>query len=280
MKSDKLTVEKPARAQRTTTPQGVTLHSADDEQAMRAAGKLAAATLDQISASIVPGISTGEIDTLCHDFIVSNNAVPATLGYKGYPKSCCTSVNHVICHGIPDDKKILQDGDILNIDVTVILDGWHGDTSRMFLVGETSVLARRLVQATWEAMMRGIEAVRPGATLGDIGAAIQERAEADRFSIVREFCGHGLGRVFHDAPNILHYGRRGDGMTLEEGMFFTIEPMLNAGKPHAKILRDGWTAVSRDRSLSAQFEHSLAVTASGFEIFTLSPRGYAHPPYN
>ena len=180
----------------------------------------------------------------------------------------------------PTTKKILQDGDILNIDVTVILDGWHGDTSRMFLVGETSVLARRLVQATWEAMMRGIEAVRPGATLGDIGAAIQERAEADRFSIVREFCGHGLGRVFHDAPNILHYGRRGDGMTLEEGMFFTIEPMLNAGKPHAKILRDGWTAVSRDRSLSAQFEHSLAVTSSGFEIFTLSPRGYAHPPYN
>ena len=267
------------RTQRTTTPQGITLHSAEDAQAMLAAGKLAAETLDHISSAITPGISTGEIDSLCHDFIVSNNAIPATLGYKGYPKSCCTSVNHVICHGIPDNKKILEDGDILNIDVTVILDGWHGDTSRMFLVGETSVLARRLVQTTWEAMMCGIETVRPGATLGDIGAAIQERAEADRFSIVREFCGHGLGRVFHDAPNILHYGRRGEGLVLEEGMFFTIEPMLNAGKPHAKILRDGWTAVSRDRSLSAQFEHSLAVTASGFEIFTLSPRGWTHPPY-
>ena len=206
--------------------------------------------------------------------------IPAPLNYRGFPKSICTSVNHVVCHGIPSDDKRLIDGDIINIDVTVILDGWHGDTSRMFFVGQPSIKSRRLVETTFEAMMRGIEAVRPGATLGDIGAAIQGFAESKRFSVVRDFCGHGLGRVFHDAPSILHYGVAGRGVALREGMFFTIEPMINAGKYHVKILEDGWTAVTRDRQPSAQFEHSIGVTADGHEIFTLSPRGWSRPPYD
>jgi methionyl aminopeptidase len=201
------------------------------------------------------------------------------LGYRGFPKSICTSVNHVVCHGIPTPDKILADGDIINIDVTVILDGWHGDTSRMYWVGDVGVKARRLIDVTYEAMMRGIEVIKPGTALGDIGHAIQSFAESQRFSVVRDFCGHGLGRIFHDAPSVLHYGEAGTGLVLREGMFFTVEPMINAGRWEVKILNDGWTAVTKDRSLSAQFEHSVGVTATGYEIFTLSPKGYIKPPY-
>jgi len=257
----------------------IVIHGPQDFEAMRRAGRLGAETLDFITPHVVPGVSTEDLDRLCHDFIVEHGAVPAPLNYRGFPKSICTSINHVVCHGIPSDKKILRDGDTLNIDVTVILDGWHGDTSRMFFIGAASVKSRRLVDTTYEAMMRGIEMVRPGATLGDIGHAIQSFAEAARFSVVRDFCGHGLGRIFHSAPSILHYGQPGQGMTLQEGMFFTIEPMINAGRYDVKILEDGWTAVTRDRSLSAQFEHSIGVTAQGYEIFTLSPKGWHNPPY-
>ena len=257
----------------------IKIHGPGEFTGMRGAGRLAAETLDFITPHIKPGVTTGELDRLCHDFIVARNAVPAPLGYRGFPKSICTSVNHVVCHGIPSDKR-LQDGDILNIDVTVILDGWHGDTSRMFYVGEVGVKARRLVDATYEAMMRGIEAIRPGATLGDLGHAVQAYAEASRFSVVRDFCGHGLGRVFHDAPSVLHYGDAGTGLALRPGMFFTVEPMINAGRWEVKILADGWTAVTKDKSLSAQFEHSVGVTADGFEIFTLSPAGLHKPPYD
>lgn len=229
-------------------------HNAADFDGMRKAGRLAAETLDYIIPFVKPGITTGELDRLCHDFIVGHGAICAPLGYKGFPKSICTSVNHVVCHGIPGDKQ-LEDGDIVNLDVTTILDGWYGDTSRMFLVGEVGIKARKLVDTTYEAMMAGIAAVRPGATLGDIGAAIQRHAEAQRFSVVRDFCGHGLGRVFHDAPSVLHYGKAGTGLKLVSGMFFTIEPMINAGDWRVKVLSDGWTAVTKDRSLSAQFEH-------------------------
>ena len=253
-------------------------HTAADFEGMRKAGRLAAETLDYIAPFVKPGITTGELDRLCHEFIVGHGAICAPLGYKGFPKSICTSVNHVVCHGIPGDKQ-LEDGDIVNLDVTTILDGWYGDTSRMFLVGEVGVKARKLVDTTYEAMMAGIAAVRPGATLGDIGAAIQRHAEAQRFSVVRDFCGHGLGRVFHDAPSVLHYGKAGTGLKLVEGMFFTIEPMINAGDWRVKVLSDGWTAVTKDRSLSAQFEHSIGVTQSGCEIFTTSPRGLDKPPY-
>jgi methionyl aminopeptidase len=268
----------PAR-QVNTEVQRITIHSAEDFEAMRKAGRLAAETLDFITPHVEPGVSTEDLDRLCHDFILSNDAVPAPLNYRGFPKSICTSVNHVVCHGIPNEKKRLQPGDVINIDITVILDGWHGDTSRMFLVGQPKVKASRLVEVTYEAMMRGIEVVRPGATLGDVGAAIQSFAEGHGFSVVRDFCGHGLGRVFHTAPSVLHYGKAGHGLELREGMFFTIEPMINAGKYDVKILEDGWTAVTRDRSLSAQFEHSLGVTAGGHEIFTLSPQGWHQPPY-
>jgi methionyl aminopeptidase len=257
----------------------IVIHDAQDFEAMRRAGRLGAETLDYITPHVVPGVSTEDLDRLCHDFIVERGAVPAPLNYRGFPKSICTSINHVVCHGIPSDKKILRDGDVMNIDVTVILDGWHGDTSRMFFLGSSSVKARRLVDTTYQAMMRGIEAVRPGATLGDVGHAIQSFAEAARFSVVRDFCGHGLGRIFHSAPSVLHYGQPGQGLTLQEGMFFTIEPMINAGRYDVKILEDGWTAVTRDRSLSAQFEHSIGVTAEGYEIFTLSPKGWHQPPY-
>jgi methionyl aminopeptidase len=256
------------------------IHGAEDFAAMRRAGRLAAATLDHITPHVKPGISTGELDRLCEAFIRDHDAIPAPLGYKGFPKSICTSVNHVVCHGIPDDKKILIDGDALNIDVTVILDGWHGDTSRMFPVGNVGVKAKKLIEVTYEAMMRGIAVVKPGATLGDIGQAIQSHAEAHRFSVVRDFCGHGLGRIFHEAPSVLHYGRAGEGMVLKEGMFFTIEPMINAGRYDVKVLADGWTAVTRDKSLSAQFEHSIGVTATGHEIFTASPTGLDQPPYD
>jgi methionyl aminopeptidase len=257
----------------------VVIHGAEAFAGMRRAGRLAAETLDMITPHVVPGASTEELDRLCHEFILDHDAVPAPLGYRGFPKSICTSVNHVVCHGIPSDKKLLRDGDIINIDVTVIVDGWHGDTSRMFYAGKPSVKARRLVEVTYEAMMRGIAVVRPGATLGDIGHAIQSYAESHRFGVVRDFCGHGLGRIFHDAPSILHYGRAGSGMVLREGMFFTVEPMINAGRPEVKILEDGWTAVTRDKSLSAQFEHSIGVTADGHEIFTESPKGWTAPPY-
>ncbi len=256
----------------------IKLHGPEAFAAMRRAGRLAAETLDFIAPAVLPGVATAELDRLCHDFILSHGATPAPLNYRGFPKSICTSVNHVVCHGIPGDKR-LQDGDILNIDVTVILDGWHGDTSRMFAVGPTSIKAERLIDATYEAMMRGIEVVRPGATIGDIGHAIQTYAEARRFSVVRDFCGHGIGQVFHDAPSILHFGPAGAGPALREGMFFTVEPMINAGAFQVKILEDGWTAVTRDRSLSAQFEHTVAVTADGHEIFTLSPAGLDRPPY-
>ena len=257
----------------------ITIHKPEDFGAMRRAGKLAAEALDMITAHVRPGISTGEIDKLCHDYMVERSAIPATLGYRGYTKSSCTSVNHVVCHGIPGDR-VLVDGDIINIDVTVILDGWHGDSSRMYVAGEASTKAKLLMDVTYEAMMKGIAAIRPGATLGDIGHAIQVHVEKHRFSVVRDFCGHGIGRHFHEPPNILHFGRPGEGPKLKPGMFFTVEPMVNAGRPEVKILDDGWTAVTRDRSLSAQFEHMVAVTETGVEIFTLSPKGMHKPPYS
>ena len=257
---------------------GIKIHTAQDFESMRRAGRLAAATLDYITGFVEPGITTDELDRLCHEYILDHGAIPAPLNCRGFPKSICTSINHVVCHGIPGPRKLKAD-DAVNIDVTVILDGWHGDTSRMFLLGKPSVKAKRLSDVTHEAMMRGIQQVRPGATLGDVGHAIQSYAEAQRFSVVRDFCGHGLGRVFHDTPNVLHYGSPGTGVTLREGMFFTVEPMINAGRPETKILDDGWTAVTRDRSLSMQFEHSIGVTADGFEIFTLSPEGLHKPPY-
>jgi methionyl aminopeptidase len=256
----------------------IKLHDAAGFAGMRRAGQLAAETLDFITPHVRPGIATAELDRLCHEFILAREAIPAPLGYRGFPKSICTSVNHVVCHGIPGDKR-LMDGDILNIDVTVIVDGWHGDTSRMFFVGDVGVKARRLVDVTYEAMMRGIDVVKPGATLGDIGHAIQTHAEGNRFSVVRDFCGHGLGRIFHEAPSVLHYGDPGSGVVLREGMFFTVEPMINSGRWEVKVLSDGWTAVTKDRSLSAQFEHSIGVTATGYEIFTLSPTGMHRPPY-
>jgi len=246
---------------------------------MRKAGALAAEILDEVRELVVPGTTTEAINRYCHDRIVGAGAIPAPLNYKGFPKSICTSVNHVVCHGIPDDK-VLKNGDILNVDVTVIVDGWHGDTSRMYWVGDVPIKARRLTQVTYDAMMLGISQVKPGATTGDIGHAIQEFAEGHGFSVVREYCGHGLGKVFHTAPNILHFGEAGTGVRLEEGMFFTVEPMINAGKPGTRLnTQDGWTVTTRDRSLSAQFEHSIAVTRDGFEIFTASPRGFHCPPY-
>jgi len=259
---------------------GVKTRGPEAFEAMRRAGRLAAETLDHIIPHVVPGVTTGDLDRLCEAFIRDHGAIPAPLGYRGYPKATCISLNHVVCHGIPSDERRLVDGDVLNIDVTVILDGWHGDTSRMYTCGDhVSLKALKLIDATYEAMMLGIAQVRPGATLGDVGHAIQTHAEGLRYSIVREFCGHGLGRVFHEPPSVLHYGVPGKGTTLVEGMFITIEPMINAGRPEVRILDDGWTAVTRDRSLSAQFEHSIGVTADGCEIFTLSPTGAHKPPY-
>ena len=237
---------------------------------MREAGNLASKVLDFIEPHVKVGVTTEELDKICHNFIISNNAIPAPLNYKGFPKSICTSVNHVVCHGIPSNK-FLIDGDILNIDITVILDGWHGDTSRMFHVGKKSVKAQKLIEVTYKAMWKGIKQVKPGNTIGDIGYAIQSFAESHGYSIVRDFCGHGIGTVFHSSPNILHYGEPGKGIKLTEGMFFTIEPMINIGKKDVRILDDGWTAVTKDKKLSAQFEHTLGVTESGYEIFTLSP---------
>ncbi|OHC74986.1 MAG: type I methionyl aminopeptidase [Rhodospirillales bacterium RIFCSPLOWO2_12_FULL_58_28] len=256
----------------------IAIHTPENFEGMRRAGRLAAETLDYLIPYVTPGVKTEELDRLAHDFIVSHNAVPAPLNYRGFPKSICTSINHVVCHGIPG-ARTLRNGDIVNIDVTTILDGWHGDTSRMFFVGKVGVKARRLVDVTFEAMWEGIRAVRPGAAVGDIGHAIQSHVEPRRFSVVRDFCGHGLGRVFHEPPNIMHYGNPGKGVILREGMFFTIEPMINLGRYEVKLLNDGWTAVTKDRSLSAQFEHSIGVTADGCEVFTLSPANLHQPPY-
>jgi methionyl aminopeptidase len=256
----------------------IKLHGEAAFAGMRKAGRLTAEALDMLTAHVQPGVTTEALDDLVFEFAMAHGAYPAPLDYRGYRKSICTSLNHVVCHGLPE-KKPLRDGDIVNIDVTLIVDGWHGDSSRMYLVGEVPRRAARLVEVTHEAMMRGIAAVKDGATTGDIGAAIQQYAEAERCSVVRDFCGHGLGRLFHDEPNILHYGRRGEGIPLKAGMLFTIEPMINLGRPHVKVLSDGWTAVTRDRSLSAQFEHTLGVTKDGCEVFTYSPAGLHQPPY-
>ncbi len=260
------------------TRDGIRIYEAGDFEGMRRAGALAATILDEIAAHVTVGQTTGEIDRIITQMVKDAGAVSATIGYKGYRHASCISVNHVVCHGIPGDKK-LKDGDILNIDVTVIVDGWYGDTSRMYVAGTVGRKAERLIQVTHDALMKGIEAARPGNTFGDIGAAIQTHVEAERMSVVRDFCGHGLGRVFHAPPNVLHYGRPGTGPVLEEGMFFTIEPMVNLGRPETKILGDDWTAVTRDKSLSAQFEHSVGITAKGAEIFTLSPAGKFHPTW-
>ena len=256
----------------------IPIHQQPDYEGMRKAGALAAQVLDYIHPFVVVGATTGKLDRLCHDFIIGHGAIPAPLNYKGFPKSICTSLNHVVCHGIPDNNRDLRDGDCLNIDITVILDGWHGDTSRMFAVGERiSALQKRLINTTYAAMMAGIDIVRPGVTLGDVGHAIQQVVEGENYSVVREFCGHGIGRVFHDEPQVLHYGKPGTRETLKEGMFFTIEPMVNAGRAAVKVLADGWTAVTRDKRPSAQFEHTIAVTSTGYEIFTLSPTGLHNP---
>ena len=255
----------------------IKLHGEEDFAAMRKAGRLCAEALDLITPEVRPGVTTGELDRAVLEFALDHHAVPAALYYRGYPKAICTSINHVVCHGIPGDKP-LREGEIVNVDVTLILDGWHGDSSRMFAVGEVQRKAERLIDITYEALMRGIAAARPGARTGDIGHAIQTYVQGERCSVVRDFCGHGLGRLFHDMPNILHYGRSGEGIVLRPGMFFTIEPMINAGRPEVKVLSDGWTAVTRDRSLSAQFEHTVAITETGCEIFTLSPLGLDKPP--
>ena len=258
------------------TRDGIRIHEDADFAGMRRAGRLAAEILDRIRPEVRPGVTTGALDALVERWVDEAGATSATIGYKGYRHATCISVNHVVCHGIPGDK-VLKDGDILNIDVTVIVDGWYGDSSRMYVAGKPSVRARRLIDVTHDALMLGIEAVRPGNTFGDIGHAIQSYAEGQRMSVVRDFCGHGLGRVFHAPPNVLHYGRPGTGPVLEEGMFFTIEPMINLGRADTKVLSDDWTAVTRDKSLSAQFEHSVGVTATGAEVFTPSPGGVFHP---
>lgn len=255
----------------------IIIHTPAEFESMRKAGRLAAEVLDFIGEHVKPGVETETLNSLCHEMIVKAGAIPAPLNYRGFPKSICTSVNHVVCHGIPGDAK-LKDGDIINIDVTVIVDGWHGDTSRMYWVGKPGVKQKRLTGVTYDAMMLGIEQVKPGATTGDIGHAIQSYAEKYGYSVVRDYCGHGIGKIFHGAPSILHYGDKGKGVELREGMFFTVEPMINAGKPETILSRiDGWTVTTRDKSLSAQFEHTIGVTSTGYEIFTLSPKGLHHP---
>lgn len=260
------------------TRDGIRIHTPADFAGMHKAGRLAAQLLDEVAELVSPGQTTGAIDAYVERRVTEEGATSATIGYKGYQHATCISVNHVVCHGIPGDKT-LKDGDILNIDVTVIVDGWFGDTSRMYVAGKLSRKTERLLQVTHDSLMKGIEAVKPGNTFGDIGYAIQSFVESNRMSVVRDFCGHGLGTVFHAPPNVLHYGRQGTGPVLEEGMFFTIEPMVNLGRPETKVLADDWTAVTRDKSLSAQFEHSVGVTADGAEIFTLSPAGTFHPTY-
>jgi methionyl aminopeptidase len=256
----------------------IKLHDAEDFAAMHKAGQVTASVLDALADVVQPGVSTEAIDAIAHDAIVAAGAVPANIGYRGYAHTSCISINHVVCHGIPG-ARTLKDGDIVNIDLTSIVDGWHGDSSRMYLVGNVSVKARRLVDVTYECLMLGIEQAKPGNRLGDIGHAIQQHAERHRYGVVRDFVGHGVGRVYHDAPDVLHYGRPGTGPELKPGMIFTIEPMINAGRPDVKMLDDGWTAVTRDRSLSAQFEHSIGITETGCEIFTTSPTGRHRPPY-
>jgi methionyl aminopeptidase len=254
----------------------IKIHTAADFEGMRVAGKLAAECLDMLTPHVQPGVVTDHLDTLAREFILDHGAIPACLGYRGYTKTVCISANHVVCHGIPGER-VLREGDIANIDVTVIVDGWHGDTSRTYGVGPVAPRAKRLIDVTYEAIQRGLDAVKPGARTGDIGSAIQTYVESMRCSVVRDFCGHGVGKVFHDAPNILHFGQRGTGELLRPGMFFTIEPMVNLGKYQVKLLSDGWTAVTRDKSLSAQCEHSIGVTESGYEIFTASPTGQFKP---
>lgn len=256
----------------------IKLHGPEGFAGMRAAGKLAAEILDALAEKVVPGVTTGELDVFVRDMMIDGGSVPATLGYRGFTHSCCTSINHVVCHGIPGNKA-LKDGDIVNIDVTPLLNGWHGDTSRMYLVGDVPLKARRLVDVTYECLMIGIDKAKPGARLGDVGAAIQAHAEAHRYGVVREFCGHGVGRLFHDSPEVVHAARAGTGPELKPGMFLTIEPMINLGKAPVKMLSDGWTAVTRDKSLSAQFEHSIGITEDGCEIFTASAKGLNKPPY-
>ena len=256
----------------------IKLHGPDGFAGMRAAGQLAAGILDELTKFVAPGVTTQDIDDIVHRMTIDGGGVPATLGYRGYTKSCCTSINHVVCHGIPSDKA-LKDGDIVNIDVTPILGGWHGDTSRMYLVGDVPLKARKLVEVTYECLMLGLEQARPGNRLGDISHAIQAHAEKHRYGIVRDFCGHGLGRLFHDSPEVVHAGRPGTGPELKPGMFFTVEPMINIGRADCKMLDDGWTAVTRDRSLSAQFEHSIGITEDGHEVFTKSAKGLDSPPY-
>lgn len=256
----------------------IKLHGAEAFAGMRKAGQLAAEALDMLTPHVQPGVTTERLDDLVFEFAMDHKAIPAPLNYRGFPKSICTSINHVVCHGIPGPKP-LREGDIVNIDVTLIVEGWHGDTSRMYPVGQISRRAERLIEVTYEALLRGIAAVKPGLSTGHIGQSIQAYAEGERCSVVRDFCGHGLGRVFHDRPNILHYGEEGEGVPLQPGMLFTIEPMINLGKPHVKVLPDGWTAVTRDRELSAQFEHTVGVTETGCEVFTYSPAGLNCPPY-
>lgn len=261
------------------TKDGIRIYDTADFAGMHKAGLLAAEILDEVAPLVVPGQTTGEIDRIITERVEAAGAKSATIGYRGYRHASCISVNHVVCHGIPGDK-MLKEGDILNIDVTVIVDGWFGDTSRMYVAGKLSRKAERLIQVTHDALFKGIDAVKPGNTFGDIGHAIQSYVEGFRMSVVRDFCGHGLGRVFHAPPNVLHYGRAGSGAVLEEGMFFTIEPMVNLGRPETKVLADDWTAVTRDKTLSAQFEHSIGVTADGCEIFTLSPAGKFYPTWD
>ena len=256
----------------------IKIYDAEAFAAMRRAGQLVAECLDMLVPEVKPGVPTNRIDRLVFEFAMDHGAFPATLMYRGYTKSTCTSVNHVVCHGIPNDKP-LKEGDIVNIDVTLIVDGWHGNSSRMYAVGPIPRRAERLIDVTFEAMMRGIAAIRPGGTAGDIGAAIENFVEKHNMSVVRDFCGHGVGRLFHDEPNIVHVGRPGEGIVLKPGMLFTVEPMINLGRSHVKVLSDGWTAVTRDRSLSAQFEHTVGVTPAGVEVFTLSPKGLDKPPY-
>lgn len=256
----------------------IKLYGPEGFEGMRRACQLTARCLDEIVKLVVPGQTTEALDKFVYEFGMDQGAFPATLNYRGYTKSCCTSINHVVCHGIPNEKP-LKEGDIVNIDVTYVLDGWHGDSSRMYTVGNIKRAAERLIEVTYKSLMLGIDVVKPGNHTGDIGAAIQTYAEGERCSVVRDFCGHGLGLLFHDAPNILHYGRVGEGVEFKPGMIFTIEPMINLGRPGVKVLNDGWTAVTRDRSLSAQFEHSIGVTETGYEIFSLSPAGFTMPPY-
>ena len=256
----------------------IKLHGPEAFAGMRKAGRLAAECLDMLAPHVVPGVTTGKLDDLAREFVLKGGGLPACLFYKGYRHTVCTSINEVVCHGIPSPQRALKDGDIVNIDVTVIVDGWHGDTSRMYSVGTVKRKASRLMDVTYESMMKGIEAIKPGARLGDLGAAIQEYAERQRYSVVEAFCGHGLGRVFHDSPNILHFGRRGQGEELRPGMIFTVEPMINLGRRDVALMQDGWTAKTRDRSLSAQYEHSIGITETGVEIFTLSPTGL-HTPH-